>query len=126
MAAVIWTDVVQITVYLAGALVAVVRALALRFPADGQRLDASPNMPASFASSICPGTSSSTYTLWSGVIGGAFFTTASHGTDQFIVQRLLAARSENQAKLALVSSGFAVFIQFSLFLLDRCHAVFVL
>ena len=38
----------------------------------------------------------STYTFWSGVIGGAFLTTASHGTDQLIVQRLLAARSKGK------------------------------
>jgi Na+/proline symporter len=59
---------------------------------------------------------SSTYTLWSGVIGGAFLTTASHGTDQLFVQRLLSARSERQAKIALISSGIAVFFQFALFL----------
>jgi len=60
---------------------------------------------------------SSTYTLWAGVIGGAFFTTASHGTDQLIVQRLLSARNERQAKIALLSSGVAVFFQFAMFLL---------
>jgi Na+/proline symporter len=59
----------------------------------------------------------STYTLWSGVIGGAFLTTASHGTDQLIVQRLLSARSERQAKIALLSSGVAILFQFSLFLM---------
>ena len=57
------------------------------------------------------------YTLWAGVIGGAFLTTASHGTDQLIVQRLLSARNERQAKIALISSGVAIFFQFSLFLL---------
>jgi Na+/proline symporter len=57
-----------------------------------------------------------TYTFWSGVIGGAFMTTASHGTDQLIVQRLLAARSERQSKIALISSGFFVLFQFTLFL----------
>jgi len=51
------------------------------------------------------------------VIGGAFLTTASHGTDQLIVQRLLSARNERQAKMALLSSGVAVFFQFSMFLL---------
>ena len=51
------------------------------------------------------------------MIGGAFLTTASHGTDQLIVQRLLSARGERQAKMALLSSGLAVFFQFSLFLL---------
>jgi len=44
-------------------------------------------------------------------------TTASHGTDQLIVQRLLAARSERESKLALISSGFAVLSQFTFFLL---------
>jgi Na+/proline symporter len=57
------------------------------------------------------------YTLWAGIIGGAFFTTASHGTDQLIVQRLLAARNQRQSALALLSSGVAVFLQFALFLL---------
>jgi Na+/proline symporter len=51
------------------------------------------------------------------VIGGAFLTTASHGTDQLIVQRLLAARSQKQSTLALLSSGFAILFQFALFLM---------
>jgi Na+/proline symporter len=58
-----------------------------------------------------------TYTFWSGLIGGAFLTTASHGTDQLIVQRLLSSRSERQAKIALLASGVLVLFQFSLFLL---------
>jgi Na+/proline symporter len=56
------------------------------------------------------------YTLWAGIVGGAFFTTASHGTDQLIVQRLLAARNQRQSALALLFSGVAVFFQFALFL----------
>ena len=56
------------------------------------------------------------YTLWAGIIGGAFLTTASHGTDQLIVQRLLAARNQRQSVLALLSSGIAMFFQFALFL----------
>jgi Na+/proline symporter len=57
------------------------------------------------------------YTFWSGVIGGAFLTTASHGTDQLIVMRLLASRSERNAKMALIASGVLVLMQFALFLL---------
>jgi len=57
------------------------------------------------------------YTFWSGVIGGAFLTTASHGTDQLIVQRLLAARGEKQSVTALLSSGVAILFQFALFLI---------
>jgi Na+/proline symporter len=58
----------------------------------------------------------SAYTFWAGLIGGAFLTTASHGTDQLVVQRLLAARNERQSKVALLASGVAVLFQFSLFL----------
>ena len=51
------------------------------------------------------------------MIGGAFLTTASHGTDQLIVQRLLAARSQRQSVMALLSSGVAILFQFALFLM---------
>jgi solute:Na+ symporter, SSS family len=57
------------------------------------------------------------YTFWAGLIGGAFFNTASHGTDQLIVQRLLAARNQRQSVTALLSSGIAIFFQFALFLI---------
>src|SRR5207253_7671792 len=56
------------------------------------------------------------YSFWAGIIGGAFLTTASHGTDQLIVQRLLAARNQKQSVTALLSSGVAILFQFSLFL----------
>jgi len=57
------------------------------------------------------------YTFWAGLVGGAFLTTASHGTDQLIVQRLLAARSQRQSVTALLSSGVAILFQFALFLM---------
>jgi SSS family solute:Na+ symporter len=57
------------------------------------------------------------YTFWAGVVGGTFLTTASHGTDQLIVQRLLAARNQRQSVTALLSSGVAILFQFTLFLL---------
>jgi solute:Na+ symporter, SSS family len=57
------------------------------------------------------------YLLWSGVIGGAFLTCASHGTDQLIVQRLLAARNKCQSQTALLCSGLVILFQFSLFLI---------
>ena len=57
------------------------------------------------------------YTLWSGLIGGAFLTMATHGTDQTIVQRLLAARSEKDSRRALLTSGAIVLVQFTVFLL---------
>jgi Na+/proline symporter len=50
------------------------------------------------------------------LIGGAFLTTASHGTEQLMVQRLLAARTERESRLALFSSWIVILFQFTLFL----------
>src|SRR5690349_7307116 len=52
-----------------------------------------------------------------GIIGGAFLSMASHGADQLIVQRLLSARSLNESRAAVIGSGVAVIIQFTIFLL---------
>jgi Na+/proline symporter len=43
--------------------------------------------------------------------------TATHGADQLMVQRYLSARSQRQAALALVASGFVILAQFAFFLL---------
>jgi len=50
------------------------------------------------------------------LVGGAFLTMASHGTDQLMVQRLLSARNETESRRALLSSWLVIFFQFSLFL----------
>ena len=42
---------------------------------------------------------------------------ASHGTDQLIVQRLLACRSLRDSQKALITSGLIVMLQFAVFLL---------
>jgi Na+/proline symporter len=57
-----------------------------------------------------------TYTFWTGLIGGCFLTMASHGTDQLMVQRLLAAKDLRESRLALLSSWVIVALQFLLFL----------
>jgi solute:Na+ symporter, SSS family len=57
-----------------------------------------------------------TYSFWAGVIGGTFLTTASHGTEQMMVQRLLSARTQGESKAALYSSWVVIFFQFTLFL----------
>jgi SSS family solute:Na+ symporter len=116
MAAVIWTDVVQLGIYLAGTLVAAFSIL--RFvPGGWQTIHVIAAQADKFRMFDASTNLSAPYTLWAGIIGGAFLTTASHGTDQLIVQRLLSARSERQAKIALLSSGVAIFFQFTLFLL---------
>ena len=115
LAAVIWTDVVQTAIYVGGTLVGLVTILHL-VPGGWPAIHASAAAAGKMqlfdfrANFLIP------YTFWAGLIGGTFFTTASHGTDQLIVQRLLAARQEKQSMAALLSSGVAVFLQFALFL----------
>jgi SSS family transporter len=116
MTAVIWTDVVQLALCVVGALLAVF-ALSHAVPGEWETVRSVAGAAGRFRVFDTSWSLTSTYTLWSGLIGGAFFTIASHGTDQLIVQRLLSARSEAQARWALVASGFAVLIQFALFLL---------
>ena len=116
MAAVIWTDVVQLFIYVVGTLAGLFTILHL-VPGGWSTIHATAGSAGKFRVFDFAPDFYRTYTFWSGVIGGAFLTTASHGTDQLIVQRLLAARSEAQSKLALLSSGVVVFFQFSLFLL---------
>ena len=57
------------------------------------------------------------YTVWAGLLGGVALTLSTHGTDQYLVQRLLSAKTQKDASLGLVLSGFIVFAQFILFLL---------
>jgi SSS family transporter len=116
MAAVIWTDVVQLAVYITGTLVGLFTILHL-VPGGWNAIYGVASAAGKFRIFDFSWNFYATYTFWSGVIGGAFLTTASHGTDQLIVQRLLSARSETQSKIALLASGFLVMFQFSLFLL---------
>ena len=115
LAAVIWTDVVQTAIYVGGTLVGLITILHL-VPGGWTAIHsaaASANKLQIFDFSTSLWTP---YTFWAGVIGGSFFTVASHGTDQLIVQRLLAARGQKQSATALISSGLAVLLQFALFL----------
>jgi solute:Na+ symporter, SSS family len=116
LAAVIWTDVVQTVIYVGGTLVGIATIVHYvpggwshihQIAAAGHKLRVFDFSPTVWKP----------YTFWAGLIGGTFFTIASHGTDQLIVQRLLAARNQRQSALALVLSGIAVFFMFSLFLL---------
>ena len=116
MAAVIWTDVVQMFIYVIGTIVGFVTLLHL-VPGGWSTVSQMAGAANKFRVFDFTPDFMKVYTFWAGLIGGAFLTTASHGTDQLIVQRLLAARTEAQSKLALVTSGFAVLFQFSMFLM---------
>jgi SSS family transporter len=116
MAAVIWTDVVQMVIYVAGTLAGF---LTLTHLVPG-------GWPAIHAAAAGAGKLHvfdfsldffKTYTFWAGLIGGMFLNTASHGTDQLMVQRLLTARNQRDSTIALLSSGLVILAQFSLFLL---------
>ncbi|HEY4900474.1 MAG TPA: sodium:solute symporter [Terriglobales bacterium] len=116
MAAVIWTDVVQLAIYVSGTLIGFFTILHL-VPGGWGTVQSIAGEAGKFRVFDFSWNFYSTYTFWSGLIGGAFLTTASHGTDQLIVQRLLAARSERQSQLALMSSWIVVMAQFTLFLM---------
>jgi SSS family transporter len=118
MKAVIWTDVVQFILYFSGSLAAFVLLLH-RIPGGWLSVvdaAAATDKFRIFDFSFSLLDPAKTYTFWSGVIGGGFLTMASHGTDQSIVQRLLAAKSEQESKIALLASGVIIFFQFALFL----------
>jgi SSS family transporter len=120
MTAVIWTDVVQMTLYVVGALVSFFVILG-KIPGGWTHVAALAGAAHKFAIfdfHFAPTMEffSRTYTFWSGVAGGCFLTTASHGTDQLMVQRLLSARDESQSRTALLTSWVVIAFQFTLFL----------
>jgi SSS family solute:Na+ symporter len=116
LAAVIWTDVVQTAIYVGGTLVGLVTILHL-VPGGWAAIHAAAASAGKLRVFDFSANFWIPYTFWAGVVGGAFLTTASHGTDQLIVQRLLAARSQKQSVTALLSSGAAILFQFGLFLM---------
>lgn len=113
---VIWNDCVQFVIYILGAGIALYEIIdALpggweEFQAFGTANDKFRLFDFNF-SLFTP-----TMTFWAGLIGGMFLTAATHGTDQLTVQRLLTARSQRGAAVALIVSGFVVCLQFALFL----------
>jgi solute:Na+ symporter, SSS family len=115
IAAVIWTDLIQLVIYIGGSIVAAYMLVHLvpggwpAIVADASRAgklqvvswSLNPRLP---------------FTFWAGIIGGTFLTMASHGTDQLLVQRLLTCRNARESQFALILSGFVVLAQFALFL----------
>jgi SSS family transporter len=116
MAAVIWTDVVQMAIYVGGTMVAI-WSLGQHVPGGWAAIHQVAGAAGKFHMLNFAMNLTTTYTFWAGVLGGTFLTMASHGTDQLMVQRMLAAKNLKESRLALLSSGVVIFVQFALFLL---------
>ena len=121
MTAVIWTDVVQMCLYVFGAVLSLVMIVG-KIPGGWPHAVAVAGAAHKFAIfdfHFAPTMefSARKYTFWAGIAGGCFLTTASHGTDQLMVQRLLSARDERDSRKALLASWVLVAFQFTLFLL---------
>lgn len=116
MTAVIWTDVIQLVIYLVGAILAAV-VLVQRVPGGWNEITTTAAAAGKLRLWDFTFDLTRSYTFWSGIVGGAFLTTATHGTDQLMVQRYFCARSPGDARKALLWSGAVVFAQFALFLL---------
>jgi SSS family transporter len=116
MKAVVWTDAIQFFIYILGAVLAFVVILD-KLPAGWQSLADYGRSHGKFTIINTAWDFRQPYTLWAGVLGGAFFSLGSHGADQLMVQRYLSARSQKAAGRALWMSGWVVLAQFTLFLL---------
>lgn len=117
---IIWVDAVQMFIYIGGAVIAIVYLSG--YIQDGLintfKFHSSKLSIIYTGFDLSPGAYfSQPYTLFGSLIGGAFLSMASHGTDQLIVQRLLAAGNLGKSKKALVGSGIVIIFQFALFLL---------
>ena len=121
MTAVIWTDVVQMSLYVVGAIVSFFVILG-QIPGGWSHVvgvAAAAHKLNVFDFRFAPTMEffARKYSFWAGLAGSCFLTTASHGTDQLMVQRLLSARDERQSRAALLASWVVIAVQFTLFLL---------
>lgn len=115
MEAVIWVEVVQLGIYIGGAIAA---GWVILNGIDGGfsrvlELGSQFNKFQVFDFSL---NFTKTYTFWGGLIGGCFLTMSTHGTDQYLVQRYLCTDKPSAAATALLSSGAVVLGQFIGFL----------
>ncbi|CAN5817965.1 sodium:solute symporter [soil metagenome] len=113
--AVVWVDVVQMVLYVAGAAIALFVLQSL-IPGGWSAALSSASEAGKLTWLDFSTDRTVAYTFWAGLFGGGFLSMASHGTDQLIVQRLLTCRDLRSAQTALIGSGFAVIVQFVLFL----------
>jgi SSS family transporter len=116
IAAVIWTDLIQLVIYVGGSLLAAYELIHL-VPGGWGAIASHAREAGKLQVFSSSWDLTLPFTVWAGLIGGTFITMASHGTDQLLVQRLLTCRNQRDGQKAIVASGFIVFVQFVLFLL---------
>jgi SSS family transporter len=115
MKAVVWTELLQASVYVLGGISAII-LIGKSVPGGwGHIIDAASAANKLRVIDLYTGFDRP-HTVFAGLLGGSFLAMASHGADQLIVQRLLTARSLRDSQKAIIGSGFVVFIQFTLFL----------
>jgi SSS family transporter len=113
--AVIWTDALQMLLYLGGAVLAIA-VLSGHVGAQG------------FSDALHSGhfkvfdtdfslshVLTSSFAMPTAILGGAVFAMASHGSDQLIVQRILSTRSLRDSQKAMIGSGIFITVQFAAF-----------
>ncbi len=116
MEAVIWIEVVQLGIYVAGAIAAAV-VLIQKIPGGWDAARALGEAYGKFRLFHFEWDLTKPFTFWAGLIGGCFLTMSTHGTDQYLVQRYLCTDRPGRARAALLTSGVVVFLQFTGFLL---------
>lgn len=118
---IIWVDVIQFLIYIGGAIISAILLINL-VPGGWEKIisiaseSKKINLINLGLESGFNNFFSQPYTLISGLIGGAFLSMASHGTDQLIVQRLLATKKLKSAQKAIIGSGIIIIFQFFIFL----------
>jgi len=119
--AVVWIDVIQMVIYLGGAIIAGI--FLLNSLSGGWQDVFTPArlgdkfqiINLSFGHSLTEFFTGG-YNFIASILGGMFLSMASHGTDQLIVQRLLTCNNLKSSQKALITSGILVIFQFALFL----------
>ena len=115
MEAVIWVEVVQLGIYIAGAIAATV-VLLNSIEGGFAGASALASQFGKFSVFDFAFDHTKLYTFWSGLLGGCFLTMSTHGTDQYLVQRYLCTDRARHATIALLTSGAIVLVQFIGFL----------
>ncbi|HEV8610757.1 MAG TPA: sodium transporter, partial [Thermoanaerobaculia bacterium] len=116
MEAVIWIEVVQLGIYVTGAIAAAIVLLS-KIPGGWATAHALGEAYGKFRLFHFEWDLTKPFTFWAGLIGGCFLTMSTHGTDQYLVQRYLCTDKPRKATAALLTSGVIVLAQFTGFLL---------